>query len=367
MKGIYIYDRRLDKSNLSGIDRKVLWQLEEFNQSILNCELEVFNDSNENILQKIWTRLPYTDVKPTWEYSQKFNDIDFLYFRRTIAIHKNMLDFLKKLKSSNPKVKVIMEIPTYPYDGELKSSFSTYPYLLKDRINRLKLKGLVDRIAIQNDIDEVFGIKTLKFTNGIRVDEISIREPIPHDGINICAVASMEPWQGYERVIKSLNNYYQNQGNREIYLHLVGKGKELEYYKKLVDKYQLGKYIIFHGYLSGPDLDYIYNISDLALDAFGRYKTSNPISTSLKSREYLAKGIPVVSGSNSDLFTGEEKFYLEFPNEATTFNFQEVVNFYDTLYENKDEEEVVKDIRNYAYEVCDFSKFFNNIIDYILS
>ena len=278
-----------------------------------------------------------------------------------------MLTVLKKIKKRNPAVKIILEIPTYPYDEELKTKLSNYPLLWKDKKNRKKLNGLIDRIAVQNKVDYVFGIPTLIFSNGIKVDDIQIKKCFNNeDIIEICAVATMEAWQGYERVIESLKNYYRKGGNRNIIIHFAGEGNQLSYYKNLVTKYELNNHIQFHGFLSGEKLNYVYDSSDLALDAFGRYKTKNPISTSLKSREYLAKGLPIVSGSKSDLFKGSNKYYLEFSDNSSYFDFNDIVDFYDFTYKNKEKSEVSQEIRKLAYEICDISNTMKSISNYIV-
>ncbi len=366
MRGIYLYYNDIDLENLSGIDKKILWQIDELNKNRIDCELVVIEKDIKNIIDKILLRVPFSNKSPKWEYIPEFDRVNFIYLRRPPAITSKMIKIFKKVKSKNPNLKIILEIPTYPYDDELKMQLIDYPILLKDLYNRKKLKYVIDRIAVQNKIEEIFGIPTLQFSNGIKIDNIEIKETIEDkESIDICAVANMHPWQGYERIIKSLNNYYNGGKRKNINIHFVGEGKEISYYKKLVRLYSLEKYIKFHGFLTGGKLEKIYNQSDLALDAFGRYKTNNPISTSLKSREYLAKGLPVVSGSNSDLFDSTNEFYLEFSNDESLFDFGKIVEFYNDIYKDKSKLEVAKTIRKYAYKVCDISKTMTNVTNYI--
>ena len=135
MKGIYIYYNNMDKDKLSGIDKKVLGQIEEFNKHSLNCQLHIVETDVKNFLDRILIRLPFTNKSPKWLYSPLFNDVDFIYFRRPPAITNKLINILKKIKIRNPQIKIILEIPTYPYDYELKLKWYNFTIYLKDKHN----------------------------------------------------------------------------------------------------------------------------------------------------------------------------------------------------------------------------------------
>ena len=195
MKGIFIYYNKIENNHLSGIDKKVISQVETFNNFGLDCEM-IFLDTkteknHKRILNKFLTRLPYFNLKPKWEYVEDYEKVDFVYFRRPLYFTRYTIMVLKKIRINNPNVKIILEFPNFPYDSEILRNISNIPLYIKDRYNRNKLKRFVDRIAVQNNVDSIFGVPTLKFTNGINVQKIPVRIPI--DGletINICAVAS---------------------------------------------------------------------------------------------------------------------------------------------------------------------------------
>lgn len=370
MKGIFLYASEIDYDNLTGIDKKVLSQVNTLNDNGIKCKLVTLGKKKVNNIQKLkyafYHRIPFGEVNLQWPDNIRWEDLDFVYYRRPTFIYQKFLNYLMNIKKKNSKIKIIMEIPTFPYDGELKNRIIDLPLLYKDRINRNKLINIVDRIAVQGDIHEIFGIPTLNFTNGIRIQDYSIRENRNLTGINICAVASLEPWQGYERVILGLAKYYKEGGKRDIHINIVGMGIEEKFYKELVKENNLLKNINFTGFLSGDALEDIYSNSDIALDAFGRYKTGNGISTSLKSREYLAKGLPIVSGSEIDILDSSSSFYLEFPSDNSVINFNRIVEFFDQIYSGKSSKNVmIQEIRTYAYEVCDMSKTMKDIIGYL--
>lgn len=375
MRGAFIFYDNIDVDNQTGIEKKVLTQIDEFNNNGFECNIvtmsTVKNGKFDAVIKKILSTFPNGNYYPTWEYKDELINLDFVYLRRPLAVTKQMLKVLSKIKDLNPGVKIILEIPNYPYDKEITISWKYYLHYLKDKLNRKKLHKIVDRIAVQSDVEQIFNIPTIRFLNGIRVNDINIRKPEEsiNDEINICAVASLEPWQGYERIIKGLYNYYHKGGTRKINIHIVGDGVERTKYEKLVIEYNLGDNVLFYGKIYGDQLSHIYDICDLALDAFGRYKTNNNISTSLKSREYLAKGLPIISGSKIDILSGiNYPYYLEFNGDDSIIPIESIIEFYDSIYINTQSKvEITENIRKFAYEVCDISFTMRNIINYINS
>ena len=371
MKGIFLYNKRIVQKKITGIDKKVLWQVEALNRNGCECKLVQLYDSHKYKLGKclgmIRARMLFGNAEPNIKWKQEYANVDFLYFRRPDAISFAWLKLLNKLKKINPNIKIIMEIPNYPYDDELGLKLINRPLLFKDKIFRKQLKYVVDRVAVQNDVEMIWGIKTIRFTNGINFDEIYERNPIEHnDGvIRIIAVASLEPWQGYERVIDGVSEYYKNGGERQILINIIGSGSEEKFYKRLVYEKKLTKYIRFLGRKSGTDLDRCYDDADLALDAFGRYKTGNFLSTSLKSREYLAKGIPIITGCKTDVLNAGFYGFIEFENNNKVLDFEKIISFYDKIYGGKTKKDVSDDIRRYAKNICDSQVMVQPIIEYL--
>ena len=368
MNGIYIYYNKIEKSELSGIDKKVLWQISKFNENDLDCGLFIVGNSVKGFISKVLLRLPFTNISPKWELKRKMYEVDYIYFRRPPAITRKMIKVFKQIKSLNPKIKIIQEIPTYPYDKELIIKWYNFPIYIKDKLNRRKLHLVIDKIAVQGNIKNIFGIPTLNFRNEINFNEIDLRKPVESENnvINICAVANMVSWQGYERVILGLKKYYDNLTiNNKIILHFVGEGPELKKYINLTQKHKLDNYIQFHGYLANIPLSKIYDLCDLALDAFGRYKTGNDITTSLKSREYLAKGLPIIAGSQIDIITDDFPYSLVFPSDSSSVDFYEIVKFYSKMYDGRSKNEVSQNIREYALNKFSNDKFMLSIINYI--
>ena len=94
------------------------------------------------------------------------------------------------------------------------------------------------------------------------------------------------------------------------------------------------------------------------------YKKGLNLSCDLKSREAVARGIPMVTGCPTDIFIeGKYKYYLEFSNDSSAVDIQKIINFNDEIYRNG-EELVIEDIRRYAFENVSMDAAMKNVIDY---
>ena len=90
------------------------------------------------------------------------------------------------------------------------------------------------------------------------------------------------------------------------------------------------------------------------------YKTAN----SLKVREYMAKGLPIITGCPVDIIQmADFKYYYEFPNNDTSIDINKLVIFFDKVYEKK-EKDVIYEIRQYAVKYCDMVYAMKPVIDY---
>lgn len=91
------------------------------------------------------------------------------------------------------------------------------------------------------------------------------------------------------------------------------------------------------------------------------------LSSELKSREFLAKGLPIISGVEIDIFTNmNSPYYLQFPNDASDIDIVDIVNFYDKVYCSSNKVvEVRKAIRCVAEENLSMPSTMSPITDYM--
>lgn len=317
-----------------GVEKKIKHEITALNQNGIETELYIYN--HNKIIHKILERLPLNKF-----YSKKIiNDLEIKYDIRSIsyfyirkhAIDGSLIRILNKLKKVNPRLIIIMELPTYPYDLEIKGK-SQYFILKKDRKYRKKLDKYVDYITTFTDDDKIFNIKTIKLDNGVDIN-IPKRISIYNENkeIRLIAVALVSFWHGYDRLIKSIYNYKRMNGEYKIKFTIVGNGPELSNLKNLVSKLDLQKNIYFTGYKDGKELDELFNHSDIAVGCLALYRKNLSKAKSLKLREYCIRGIPFISAGYDEVFNKRNfKYMMEFENDDTKIEFREIIEFYEQM------------------------------------
>jgi len=133
-KGVFITYTPL--TNSTGVIKKIKSQIKAFEDAGFEMST-VYMDIKKVKGWKILYRLPFTNVLPYWRWFDEFADCDFVYFRHPRYMNIAFLRLMKQIKKRNPGVKIIMEIPTYPYDKELLQAKKDFTIYLKDKLMRL--------------------------------------------------------------------------------------------------------------------------------------------------------------------------------------------------------------------------------------
>ena len=370
------YFSQIEEGGL-GPRKKVKSQIEAFAENGIELKLvespfQVTGKIRGNfILRQLVCRLPFTYVYSRHKYEEIYKKADVFYIR-FLAGDFFFAQFIKKLRKNNPKAKIVMELADYPTTWYMTTSLLFrvlyFPIIIKDILARRYYTKYIDRIALLKPIDFVYGIPTLRFENGIAVNKMKEKNICGKTKIKMLAVAAMCNFHGYDRLIEGMRDYYSAGGQREMELHLVGgkevPGSDLLRYKELTNKYGLNERIIFHGEKTGKELDDMYDSCNIAVASLGMYRIGYKMANSLKIREYVAKGIPIISGCPIDIFEGRNfKYVCEFPNNESPICMEKVIDFFDEVY-GKEEIEVIKEIRAFAEEYCDMSYAMRSVIKF---
>lgn len=363
--GYYLF---IDNLRGNSLVNKIKMQLKAFNK-VISINEYVLKTVNKPLFLRLTNILPFCSYSRDYDDAIKsFINPDFIYIRMIFG-DKAFLSFLCEIKTRFPDCRIIIEIPTYPYKKEWCSTpYGVFMYI-KDLIFREDYKKYIDRFVTYSYDDTINGIKTIQTMNGVDVDSFSpvscSREYDPMQ-INLIAVAFFMRHHGYERVIAGLKAYYQNGGKRIVRITIIGDGKEKKKYERLIRKYHLSDYAILLNPMYGKDLDKMYDTADAGLSGFGFYKDNIEQVGTLKTREYLAKGLPVVLGTSDKVF---ENYGFEygclFPNNDSPVDIERIVQFLDKIYLNKQRAEVINNIRCFAKQTIDNTVTLSPVIDYI--
>ena len=137
MKGYYLF-APVEMENTgpeSGVERKVRAQCEALNQ-YLDCTLVILPpvQYKGSTAEKIIRRLPLTAAWRKWKYKGEFNDAEFLYIRQ-VYHDASFVRWLRALRKQNPKVRLVYEVPTYPYLTEQKTSRANAAFRKKELLH----------------------------------------------------------------------------------------------------------------------------------------------------------------------------------------------------------------------------------------
>jgi len=354
------YFAAIDSQNDLGIFKKINTQIDAFNKKGVETKLvRLSSDIRYSPSGKV------VDIIRNWNEINTDSEFDAIYIRYPKS-NLSFLLFLYKINRTHKNCKIIIEIPTYPYDAENSDEFL---FMIKDKICRQLLRFFVDRIVTFSLDKKIWGIETIRVKNGVNFSETSIRKIIKREKeIHLIAVASMKNWHGYERLISGLVEYYKTDQLYKVVLHMVGMGPELNIYRKIAMNCNEKNAIIFHGNKVGEELDEIYDLCDIGILCLGTHRKNLRISSELKSREYVAKGLPMIGSCKLDTkYINNGKEFLRLPSNDDTIDIKDIVKFYNDVYgcDEENKESVSASIRNKGERVLDISKTIDPIVKYI--
>ncbi len=266
--------------------------------------------------------------------------------------------------------KVILEIPTYPYDSELRQQGPKGEVkLLCDRLFRRSCGKNIDLIATFSDDKRIYGVPCMTIMNGLDYDLFPLREVRQprEDVLHLLVVASMQPWQGYDRLLKGMVDYYRQDRPVRVVAHLVGDGVELAGYQKIAAENGIEQYVRFYGQKDRESIRQIANQCDIAVGSLGSFRRPGVTRLStLKSREYCALGFPSVNATQTDILDRDNPYCLYVPEDESAVDIEQVVDFYHRVYfkSGLTASQVAETVRQEAMRVSDSRVVFRCVIDY---
>ncbi len=368
-KLLYIAPPPIDISHLDGVAKKIMSQVKAFAlrfhvKLIYRCEHDIFlYDIKNNKKIKIGSGKNKNDILRLAKQLVKGEHFDFSYIRYPNSDYF-FLSLLRKMR--NNKICTVVEIPTYPYEKEGNNNLRANIIRLFDYIFRKQLYKFVDRIVTYSDDNEIFGIPTIKTINGYDFDAVPFCQVENKRAIHFCAVSSMYQLHGYDRLIKGINDYYKNGGNKEIVFDVVGCGDMDHIWHSLVEHYDLSGQVIFHGKLYGSELDDIYRLASIGVNSLGIHRQNLLKESTLKTREYAAWGLPILSSSNVDAFDsdGNSEYVFRIPADDSGVDVKSVIDSYENLVNKLGFQKMRKDIRFNAENVCSMKKTLEPVVTF---
>ena len=220
MKALFLIFHGFNEAN--GISKKIRYQVKALKDCGVDVRLchydvtsygerrwmvddEVIADFGTGFAAKIWKRVYYS---PILDYA-RHEGIDFVYMRSFHNASPFTLRLVKSLKRTGAKV--VMEIPTYPYDQEYVTRSMKF-HLAIDRCFRHKLAKALDGIVTFSNAEEIFGGNTIRISNGIDFEAIPMKQQQNDTSkeLHLIGVAEVHYWHGFDRLVRGLADYYRN-------------------------------------------------------------------------------------------------------------------------------------------------------------
>ena len=368
--GIYICDDQLKKKE-SGVAKKIHMQIDAFRKMGIEMELpELFKDTKIDRIVRRTPLLIRGFDKNLRKYILEHLNVEFVYIRN-VNITPYFVETLKLIRDAG--IPVIYEFPTFPYDHNshtLKWKLS----MLKEKRSRGELHKYVRKVVNFSNYDNIYGIESIRISNGIAPDKITPqnKRTAANNKIVFSGVALLTYWNGYDRLMQGIADYYQGDAvnKKDIYFNIAGDGEELKKLKRMAQRLRLQDRVVFHGFISGQKLEDIYNQTDIAvgtLAPFRKYK--DHVMSTLKTKEYTAKGIPFIKGDRDDVFDDAGvDFCFNVTRNESPINLNEIVDWYENLkilYPTNNE--LIQHVRSFAFDSLTWVKQLEPVAAYISS
>lgn len=343
MKILYLTMALIDPA--SGVYKKILAQEEAFKVNN-ECQILFVTDSGNAVWENngIFSKIDLKKKENIRQVESYLKTCDFCYARFELLRHpyyKKILDLCK-----TNRIGIVVEIPTYPpYQESMarvkekvsaRNYFGALKTLVGAAIVVLDMYHLVnysDMMVLVADDTEFKGTKTIRIENGINLDAnpFHAKDDTDDGVINIIAVSNFAVWNGYDRAIKGLGEYYHKTGNKDFHLTLVGDKEKAADLIALTKKENIENLVTFTGALSGKELDRAYAAADIALGALGNHRRKVFANSSLKAKEYAARGMLMIlsdaEGIEKEVF--DECFIVK--SDESPIDFQEIAKWYKSI------------------------------------
>lgn len=336
---VYITYIDYSKNSFSGVKHKIQGQIKAFTKVGYDVDLVtqyddraiVYYNRKEKERYYSYSHLKRFSILKAVKDLLKKNEYEVAYIRFQF-FSEDVFQILKELKQN--KTKILVEIPTYPYEQELHNQgIKGEIKLLCDKLYRKRCVNLINTFVSPCPVKSIYGRQSIKICNGYDYSkEAVLNNTLHRDSISLLAVASMFPSHGYDRVIKGIANYYAQGGKRKIVFHIVGDGPCLKEYKELVSTFKLEFQVIFHGNQTGENLRAIVSKCNIAIGALASFRANIYYLSTLKSREYSAWGLPSINCTKTDIIDENDPLHLYIEENENPVNISEIINFFERIY-----------------------------------
>lgn len=339
MKALFLIFHGFDEAN--GISKKIRYQVKALKECGLDtriCHYDISPDGNrcwmmddkvlvnlgKGMLAKIRKRYDFSSIS---DYVIR-EGIKLVYIRSYHNANPFTICMVKRMKRKGAKV--VMEVPTYPYDQEYTTRYMKLD-LFVDKKFRHRLARVLDGIVTFSNEKVIFGQKTIRISNGIDFDAVPLKKQINDTTceLHLLGVAEVHYWHAFDRLVSGLADYYRTEQEYKVYFHIVGPiagERERQDILPIIRNNKLEPYVTIHGPKHGAALNECFELADFAIGSLGRHRSGITCIKTLKNREYAARGLAFAYSETDDDFD-QMPYVLKVPSDDSPVNIVELINF----------------------------------------
>ncbi len=195
--------------------------------------------------------------------------------------------------------------------------------------------------------------------NGIDVERVAFTRAVPFDGARLRLLfiaGSHAPWHGTDRLIASVARY---RGSTALHLDMVGATSRPPGSRDVLTNAT----IEYHGLLSGVQLDECFRRASVAFSSLAMFRNGLSQGCVLKTREYVARGLPLVIGYDDVDLRGHLPWVLRVPNTDEPIDLNVVIDFARTVAR----EQVSDEMRAFAARVLTWDAKVTSLVEFVRS
>jgi glycosyltransferase involved in cell wall biosynthesis len=320
------------------------------------------------------------------------NDSVILEIKKTRSIVSKIISYFTKAKKLDnvlaefkPDVIYMRYVMYYPFLPSVLNKYAPYVIeinsddVVETKIRNKKhfiynylfrnclLSSAAGFVAVSNELKsniwfDKFHKPSIVIGNGVDISAIKFYKSYTKKiTYNVVFIGSPnQKWHGLDKVLY-LANYAP-----DINFHLIGPS--LEELKSINPNLENLKNITVYGYLEDTHAQQVIAKCDIGISSLARHRTKMNEASPLKSRQYLAQGLPIITGyKDTDEIIDQAPFVLNIGNyeQNVKDNSEKIIEFIKDK-SNTDPIEIIKFAKeNLEYSVKEDNRllFFKKISD----
>lgn len=167
-------------------------------------------------------------------------------------------------------------------------------------------------------------------------------------------------FNGLDRLFMGMATY---KGNTKLHLRLYGRNLESE--KRQIQEYGIQEMVELNDFIDKERIDEIMNSVDLGVGALGVHRKGLKSTTTIKAREYFARGLPFFFGHNDPDFSSSSaamNFCLEYEANDEPIDIEQLIQWYSNL---EDQQNLPEKMHQFAVENLDYTIKMKRLLEFL--